>query len=318
MKITCVLSLAVALAGAASAQQVPVPDNQPPIPRPAYETGKGPVVAIDGAHKNTHSYGRLQGFVRLLTRDGYRVRPLAEPISAASLEGVEVLVTFGPGGWVGPEASFSGTEETVLLEWVREGGSLLLVLDHSPAPEFAQRLTAAVGIEAWQDGFVGVETAEGFVDMIMFHRAPQETRPVLTRTTNANLLTYQGTDARVEEHAITRGRGTDEQVSFVLPFVGSAFRPPAGAESLLVLPQKAVSVQRAWLATESRWVPVTPDSPRTPVGGWSQGAVLKFGKGRVALFAESGLFSGQWPVHPAAAENYKLALNVMRWLTGVL
>ncbi len=42
-------------AGIISAQQVPDLQYHPPLPRPAYEEGKGPRVAIDEAHHNFHT-----------------------------------------------------------------------------------------------------------------------------------------------------------------------------------------------------------------------------------------------------------------------
>src|SRR5262245_30118785 len=60
-----------------SAQQVPDLTYKPPLPRPAYEAGKGPRVAIDEAHHNFHTAGgRYKPFADLLRRDGYRVAAL--------------------------------------------------------------------------------------------------------------------------------------------------------------------------------------------------------------------------------------------------
>jgi hypothetical protein len=69
---------------------------------------------------------------------------------------------------------------------------------------------------------------------------------------------------------------------------------------------------------------ITPDAPAVPIEGWCQGAVLKFGKGRVAVFGEAAMFSAQlagpqqMPVgmnSPEAPQNHQLLLNVMHWLT---
>src|SRR5919201_6032780 len=79
--------------GIVSAQQVPDLKYKPPLPRPAYEAGKGPRIAIDEAHHNFHtSEGRYKPFAQLLRRDGYRVDALRQPFSAKSLKGVDVLV----------------------------------------------------------------------------------------------------------------------------------------------------------------------------------------------------------------------------------
>lgn len=55
------------LVASAQAEQIARPASAPPA-RPAYESGKGPVVAIDEAHKNTHTFASppFQGLVQLL------------------------------------------------------------------------------------------------------------------------------------------------------------------------------------------------------------------------------------------------------------
>src|SRR6516165_7728033 len=79
--------------GLVSAQQVADLKYKPPLPRPAYEAGKGPRVAIDEAHHNFHTAeGRYKPFAELLRRDGYRVEGHRQPFSAKSLTGVDVLV----------------------------------------------------------------------------------------------------------------------------------------------------------------------------------------------------------------------------------
>lgn len=128
-------------------QQVTTPDSSRPTARPAYEPNKGPVIAIDEAHKNTHTYASppFRGLVELLQRDGYRPRPFPQAISASSLKEVDVLILGGPGGWEGPDASLSDAEVTAVMEWIRGGGSLLLLLDHMPAPLNNAKLAAALG-----------------------------------------------------------------------------------------------------------------------------------------------------------------------------
>src|SRR3712207_8514159 len=69
------------------------------------------------------------------------------------------------------------------------------------------------------------------------------------------------------------------------------------------------------------------NTPRIPVGGWYQGAALRVGQGRVAVFGEAAMFTAQLsgperqPMgmnSPVAAENYKFLLSVSHWLSGLL
>ncbi|MDO8545242.1 MAG: hypothetical protein Q7S40_32780 [Opitutaceae bacterium] len=304
-----VLTLAV---GGASAQQVSRPDSTRAT-QPAFATGKGPVVAIDEAHQNTHTIGSAQfrGFGELLQRDGYRVRSLTESIAGASLTGIDVLVVSGPGGWAGPDASLSDGEVAALIQWIRDGGALLLILDHMPAPRNGARLAAAVGVSSWHDGYTLVEMRDSLpVGPILFWRADSFPAglPAVGPTGPAGGMGYQGTDAVLAKHPITEGRNANERVQKVATFVGSAFQLPSRGEALLTLPERAIS-----FTPKSPGPDVTVDAERTPVGRWLQGAVMKLGKGRVAVFGEAGLFSGG-----PAADNRLFVLNVLRWLSGVL
>lgn len=64
-----------------------------------------------------------------------------------------------------------------------------------------------------------------------------------------------------------------------------------------------------------------------PVYGWSQGAVLEVGKGRVAVFAEGMMFSSQVDTKTGktfglaskgAEQNEAFLLNTMAWLAGAI
>jgi hypothetical protein len=104
-------------------------------------------------------------------------------------------------------------------------------------------------------------------------------------------------------------------------FTGSAFQVDGSAQSLLVLDSSQVL-----LIPETAWQ-FKPETPRLSAVGWLQGATLKFGKGRVAVFGEAAMFSAQLagpnrqPVgmnSPQAPQNYRFLLNVMHWLLGLL
>lgn len=282
------LTAFVLLPAAAFAQQIPDLGYNPPVPRPAYERDKGPVVAIDEAHKNTQTAeGQFKAFAELLRRDGYRVNAFTQTISAESLKGVDVLVIGDPSARAmstGPV--YSDAEVAALSDWVERGGSLLLILDHLHAPAGGAQIAEALGVKNWHNGYAAVETSEGRVGLIIFRRAESalQERPALIRTYRG-WLTYQGADAILTEHSITAGRGQEERVSSVMTFVGSAFQAPAGAEPLMVMPQQAISLAPPDLVSSIRTL--GPETPQIAVAGWFQGAVMKVGQGRVALFGEA-------------------------------
>jgi hypothetical protein len=120
---------------------------------------------------------------------------------------------------------------------------------------------------------------------------------------------YQGADAVLANHPVTRGVSSGQHVRRVVTFVGSAFQPPRGADVLLTLPLDAVSFTPAMIPNQ---LPVIDSAtPRAPVGGWAQGAVWKLGKGRAAFFGETGLFSAG-----PAGDNRIFLLNLFEWLSA--
>ena len=62
------------------------------------------------------------------------------------------------------------------------------------------------------------------------------------------------------------------------------------------------------------------------VAGWSQGAVMDVGQGRIAVFGEAAMFTAQRtgpegaPMGmnaPVASQNPQFVANLVRWLTRV-
>jgi hypothetical protein len=285
--------------GIVYAQQVADLKYKPPIPRPAYEAGKGPRVVIDEAHHNFHTAeGRYKPFAELLRRDGYRVDALRQLFSAESLKGEDVLVISNAlnernaEDWSPPNPSaFTKDEIAALHSWVEKSGSLFLIADHAPFPAAASDLAKAFGVEFSN----GSATAGHW------------------KSDGADTFAY-GTGLR--ENTITRGRADDEKVTKVATFTGSAFKPPKDATLVLVFGAKSESLERkAGGKGESK-------TRKIPIEGWCQGAVMKVGKGRVAVFGEAAMFSaqraGKEPMGmnaPEAKQNHQLLLNVMHWLS---
>jgi len=298
-----VMVTSLLLASGADAQQVADTAFKPPIPDPAYRTGRGPVVMLDEAHFNFHTAeGRYKPFAELLRRDGYVVRASSLKFSKASLRGGRILVVANPlaernrNDWSLPTPpAFSEEEVKAVRDWVKGGGALLLIADHMPFPGAAENLALAFGVR-FSNGYAVDEQARG---------------PML----------FKLSDGSLKEHPITRGRADAERVDSVATFTGSAFQVEGGAQPLLVL-GPSVSSFMTTVAGQ-----ITDETPRVPVKGWYQGAVMRFGKGRVAVFGEAAMFSAQLsgpnrgPMGmnaPVASRNPQFLLNVMHWLSGKL
>lgn len=294
----------VSLSGlCAKAQQAADTSFKPPIPNPAYPSGRGPVILLDEAHFNFHTAdGRYLAFADLLRRDGYDVKPSRSRFSKAYLKSGQILVIANALAernkeeWSLPTPSaFSDEEVKAVREWVKSGGSLLLIADHMPFPGAAEKLALAFGVR-FTNGYALDEKVQG---------------PML----------FKLSDGSLKEHQIIRGRSNNEKVDSVATFTGSAFQVNGNAQPLLILGESVVSFMTS-VAGE-----ITDKTPRVPVKGWYQGAVISLGKGRVAVFGEAAMFSAQvagpdrTPMgmnDPIAAQNPQFLLNLMHWLSGKL
>jgi len=300
--------VSAALLGATplGAQQVADSAFHPDVGPPAFAGGAGPRVALDQAHHNFHTVdGRYLSFARLLRADGFIVDGSDVPLTAGALAGVDVLVVANAlnerndigQNWTLPTPSaFTPEEIAAVRAWVEGGGALLLIADHMPFAGAARDLAAAFGFDflngfALEDGEVG-------------GRGP---------------MIFRRTDGSLAAHPITDGGRAGARVDSVATFTGSPFRSPTGATSLLTFRGNVVS-----LNPDTAWT-FRDDTPRTDVGGWSQGAVTQVGRGRVAVFGEAAMFSAQLagpqgvPVGmnaPLAAQNPRFLLNLMGWLSG--
>lgn len=298
------LSTAIILAAACavSAQQASDTSYAPPIARPAYEPGKGPVVAIDQAHFNFHTAsGRYEPFAKLLRRDGYRVDSLCAAFSPESLKGVDVLVIANAVNaknaedWALPTPSaFTPEEIAAVRAWVEKGGSLFLIADHMPFAGAAADLARTFGV-AYVNGYARAGNhVQGRIGDVF--EPP----------------------AGLRESAVTRGRDDAEKVTMAVTFTGSAFKPPKEATPVLVFADSSIALE----TKQAGQFP--PETPKTPIDGWCQGAIMKIGKGRLAVFGEAAMFTAQlagpqrFPVgmnSPEAPRNAQLLLNILHWLS---
>jgi hypothetical protein len=301
------LHLAAATFGAAEirAQQVPDPDFKPRIEKPAYVEGKGPVVMIDEAHFNFHTAsGRYKSFADLLRRDGYVVEASKKNFGKESLKAGKILVIANAlskrnaQNWNPPfDPSFTDEEVAAVREWVSQGGALMMMVDHSPMPATAGKLAEAFGVRFHNGYAVDPQAPPG---------------PLL----------YTRADKSLADHPITRGRSEKERVDSVATFTGSAFQIDGGDPVLTFLGSEAISY-----TPKASGRPPDKDTPRVPIKGWHQGAVMMVGKGRVAIFGEAAMFSAQLagpqkrPMGmnaPVAKQNPQFLLNVLHWLSGLL
>lgn len=152
------LATTCASIGHLPAQQVADSSFTFQIKSPAFPSGQGPRILVDGGHFNFHSIASTYGpFANLLRGDGYVVDSSSGPFTAEMLGTAQILVIPNAlnqiNRWNLPTPSaFSDTEIALILEWVKGGGSLLLIADHMPFAGAAEKVASAFGIH-FSNGF---------------------------------------------------------------------------------------------------------------------------------------------------------------------
>ncbi len=270
--------------------------------RPAYAQQSGPLVYIDGGHGNFHTADfRFEPFAKLLERDGYRIASGSSSFTRHLLGEINILVISNAlhqrnlQDWTLPTPSaFTQTEVQLVHQWVKQGGRLLLIADHMPFPGASAALAAAFGF-TFSNGFAMVE--------------PQQWPPALFSLNNGTL----------KDHIIVNDQSHGDPVQSVATFTGQGFQIPENAENLLEFDERFYS-----LMPDTAWQ-FHAHTPKVNLNGWSQGAVMRVGNGRVAVFGEAAMFTAQvvGPPKtkvgfnaPEAPHNAQFVLNVMHWLDG--
>lgn len=291
----------------ASAQVSVDNSYNPKIPEPAYNKGKGPVVAIDKAHNNYHTADdRYKPFASLLKLDGYRVIDNEKLFFLEALKEIDVLVIANPlsiqnraAESLQPPSSLSSafTEEEIasVHTWVENGGSLFLIADHTPFGSAIKDLAKAFDIE-FNDGFA---MAGYWVNG------------------KPNYFNYK---KGLQKCAVTLGRSKKELVDKVVTFAGTAFKAQNDAIPVLIFEKNSICY------ASRQALQMKDNAQAVPIDGWYQGAILNRGKGRMAVFGEAAMFTAQVAKQynykagmnsSSAKQNHILLQNIMHWLTRV-
>jgi hypothetical protein len=281
------------------AQQLPDPEFNATVANPAY-TKSEPRILFDEAHHNFHTTeGRYKPFVDLLRNDGFRVVRNRQPFSKSTLTSFKVLVIANALGAEemdddGAEASaFTEEECQAVQEWVKGGGSLLLIADHAPFGGAAASLASRFG----------VEMSKGFT-----------LDPANSVEGNPSVLIFSRENKLLASHPITEGRNQDERVNRVQSFTGQSLKGPADSVAILKL------------ADTAKDSPGGNTDKSVSAAGRAQALVLKFGKGRVVVQGEAAMLSAQisgsekfkMGMNVPGNDNKQYALNMMHWLSGLL
>lgn len=259
------------------------------IQHPAY-IDKHPVILFDTAHFNFHTpIGRYAPLADLLHSDGYRIKESVNPITTSLFDSVSVFLianAMGPRFHEERDA-FTENEDSVIVQWVRAGGSLLLIADHAPFGAAVSKLSECFGVT-------------------MYLRYARDDK-FKSGWDNERLL-FSRSNGLLTSCSITNGRNKMEAIKKVVTFTGQSLSVPATAIPLLIMGPESYD----W---ESR-------KKRFPAKGHAQGIMMPFGKGRVVILGEAGMLSAQLDplgfkmgMNDKDNDNRQFALNIIHWLS---
>ena len=273
------------------------PSFKTKVDKPAYAGSPvRPRVLFDEAHHNFHtSGGRYKPFADLIASDGYQVIPNRETFSQEVLKKGDILVianALGADGMGQPGAAnpaFTDAECAAVRDWIKDGGSLLLISDHAPMGAAAECLAKSLGVGMSKGATADAAHSEGGDTSLVFSRQNQ----------------------LLGDHAITRGRDESERVNRVRTFTGTSVKGPEGSVPILKLADTAVDM------------PMGDEKPASAAGR-AQGVAFLLGEGRVVVMGEAAELSAQlvgdqkFGMNVPGIDNRQMALNIMHWLSGLL
>jgi hypothetical protein len=202
---------------------------------------------------------------------------------AAAAAGLDGLAFFDDDGLITQEI------ETT-LQWVENGGSLLLAADEAPIARGSTGLAARLGVRMRERLVVDVGHSEGAPAHLVFSRE----------------------NGLFGAHPIVDGFADAPPVNRVVTFGGQALEPPPGAAVLLRLSPSATEVAHAG----------DPTTTGHPVAGLAQAIAFERGRGRVVVIGDTHLLTadavaGGPPTGLAWAgtNNERFVRYVMRWLS---
>lgn len=276
----------------ALAQQVTDTTYRASVENPLYPPGTGPRVLIDQAHFNASDADRYAAAADMLRRDGYVVEVVDGPVTRAALEPARLLVSFLYGS--------SARRAINALRQAEPGRTDFSAFTRAEVAALRDWIAAGgallLAVDHEPAPLAANELAKAlgvrFLDGIAYR----------DRTAR---LAFRRADGTLADHPLTRG------IAQVGTFGGAAFELERDGEPLLIFGPDV----RAWVAA---------DSIEISVAGRLQGAVFAFGRGRVAVFGEAGMFTAQLsgsgnPMGmnaEIAKENARFLRNVVHWLTG--
>jgi hypothetical protein len=295
-----VLGCTFVLSVTALAQQIADPHFNAKVDSPAF-TKNFPRVLFDEAHNNSDTTsGRYKPFADLLFNDGYHLAVNRQLFTKETLKTFKILVIVNPLGSEemddesaeGP--AFTTEECDAVSDWVRGGGALLFVADHTPFGSAAEILAKKLGVDMSKRYTTDQANSDKELD-------------------DPGVIVYSRENHLLAEHAITNGRSDAERVNRVIVFAGQSLKGPEGSDPFLKLSDTAVDK-------------IAAPGKNGSAAGRAQGLAFRLGKGRVVVLGDAAMLSAQltgsdnkpFGMNVPNVDNRQLTLNIMHWLSGLL
>lgn len=249
------------------------------VKKPAYPNGQGPKIVIDATHANFHTAsGRYEPLANLLRNDGFVISENHTKLTDSSFIGTDIFV-ISNAGVNADGVSFTADEIGALHRYVANGGSLLLIADHTPFPAAIIPLAEAFSIQFYDvyadDGASGIFTRKigGLTDDILLD-------------------------------------GIDK----VRTFGGSAFRINGNANRPLLIMNEQWTMQH--METNGLSAKETAKGLlQGAVMNFGEGKIAVFGEAAMFSAQRYGRGKTRMGFHASGAEdNRRFILNVFRWL----
>jgi tetratricopeptide (TPR) repeat protein len=259
-------------------------------------------IVIDEAHNNYHTIsGTYFILSRVLSASGYKVSGQKAQFTESNLNDANILVISNPlpepGQTLAAKAkaanepmrwsaasvksAFTEDEVSALIDWIKRGGSLFLILDHAPYPAAGQLITKALGVD--------------HPNVATYDKAH---RDLLVDSTKGNTILFTRSKSLIGKHKIMNG------VDSVTTATGSSLVGPANSSTLLQLSPTAI---------DQDWLPDTKKFRERTAAGRTQGVAFEFGRGRVVVLGEAALLRPGM-VSKQNRGNWRMAVNIINWL----
>ncbi len=175
---------------------------------PKFNSDTSPVVLFDAGHENFHDIqSTYMPFATLLKNDGIILSTHAGAFTEEALKNIDLLIIANAMAADQQEGSmasaFSENEIIKLIEWIKQGGSLLFIADHDPFGSAAAGLAKALGV-----GMESVWT----VDTLRVN-------PEIGRNT---WLEYSSENKGLGEHPILQADSAEAAIHRVITFTGQS------------------------------------------------------------------------------------------------